>query len=141
MRCREARRSFGARLDRRLAPAGRDALDAHLTACAGCRAELARWEATAGALRALGPTAVPAGLAERAFRAAVEAAPRSPPSPFAWFVPVAGRMAVAGAIAASAVWIAVLATDPSPRAAGAAAAQDPLEVAVLLWSAGSPDGD
>jgi hypothetical protein len=48
---------------------------------------------------------------------------------------------LAGAIAASAVWIAVLATDPSPRAAGAAAAQDPLEVAVLLWSAGSPDGD
>lgn len=140
MTCREARRSFGARLDRRLAPAGRDALDAHLAACAGCRAELARWESAADALRALGPTAVPAGLAERAFRAAVEA-PRSPPSPFTWFVPVAGRLAVAGAIAASAVWIAVLATSPSPRAAGAAAAQDPLEVAVLLWSAGSPDGD
>jgi hypothetical protein len=50
-------------------------------------------------------------------------------------------MAVAGAIAASAVWIAVLATDPSPRAAGAAAAQDPLEVAVLLWSAGGTDGE
>jgi anti-sigma factor RsiW len=137
MRCRDAHRSFGARLDRRLDAARRDALERHLAACAGCRAELARWEATARALRALGPTAIPAGLAERAFRAAVEA-PAPPQAPFAWFVPIAERTAIAGAIAAAAVWIGVLATGPSPRAA---APQDPLEVAVLLWAAGGPDGE
>jgi anti-sigma factor RsiW len=140
MRCREARRSFGPRLDRRLEPVGRDALEGHLAACAGCRAELARWEATAGALRALGPTPVPAGLAERAFRAAVEAPPQ-PQALFAWFVPIAERTAVAGAIAAAAVWIAVLAAGPSPRPAGGSAAQDPFEIAVLLWTAGGPDGE
>lgn len=139
MRCREARRSFGARLDRRLGPAGQDALDLHLAGCGGCRAELARWEAAAGTLRALGPTAVPAGLAERAFRAAVLADAR-PAGPLAWFVPIAERTAVAGALAAAAVWLAVLATAPSPPA-GAVPAQDPLEVAVLLWSAGGSDGE
>jgi anti-sigma factor RsiW len=140
MRCREARRSFGARLDRRLALAGRDALEAHLAGCAGCRAELARWEAAAGALRALGPAAVPAGLAERAFRAAVGAA-RPAEAPFAWFVPIAERTAVVGALAAAAVWIAVLATGPTPRPAGRAAAPDPFEVAVLLWTGGGADGE
>ncbi len=135
MSCRGVRRLFGARLDGRLDAAGRERLDAHLAACAACRAELARWERAARALRAAGPTAAPEGLAERAFRAALDAGARRAPSPLGWFLPAAGRAALAGAVAAAAVWIGVL-------AAGAGrppdSAQDPLEVAVQLWMSEVP---
>jgi anti-sigma factor RsiW len=130
--CREARRRLGARLDGRLGPGEREALEAHLAGCAGCRGELARWEASARALRAAGPTAVPPGLAARAFRAAL-AAPRPAPAP--WFLPAARRAALAGALAAAAVWLAALATGAAPRRPPSAeAGQDPIEVAVLLWT-------
>jgi anti-sigma factor RsiW len=138
MSCRDVRRLFTARLDGRLGPAGRERLEGHLEACPACRAELAGWEEAARALRAAGPTAVPEGLAERAFRAAI--APRRTPAPGAWFVPAARRAALAGALAAAAVWVGVLAGGGAPRPADAV--QDPLEVAVLLWMAEvPPDGE
>ncbi|HET8541301.1 MAG TPA: zf-HC2 domain-containing protein [Anaeromyxobacter sp.] len=132
MTCRDARTLFSARLDGRLGPDEARALDAHLAACAACRGELARWEAAAGALRAAGPTPVPPSLAERAFRAATRA---ERPAPVAGFLPAGRKAALAGALAAAAVWIAALATGAAPRPAPADAGQDPIEVAVLLWTA------
>ncbi len=131
MSCRDARALLSARLDGRLGDGEAGALDAHLAGCAGCRLELARWEAAAHALRASGPTPVPPFLAERAFLAAtrakrVEGAP---------FLPVARRVALAGAVAAAVVWAAAFATGAASRRAPADSAQDPIEVAVLLWTA------
>jgi len=131
MSCRDVSRLFGAKLDGRLDAAGRAALEGHLAGCAACRAELARWEAAALALRASGPTPVPPGLAERAFRAAV-----APRAPAAWFVPAARRAVLAGALAAAAVWAGVLADGAATRPA--APPQDPIEVAVQLWMAEVP---
>lgn len=136
MSCRDARRRFGARLDGRLGPAERDALERHLAGCPACRRELARWEAASRALRAAGPTAAPAGLAERAFRAAM--APRRTPS--AWFLPAARRAALAGGLVAAAVWLGVLAEGAA--ASPDDAAPDLVEVAVQLWMAEVPsDGE
>lgn len=136
MRCGEARGLFTRRLDGRLGPAEREALEAHLRSCAACRAELAGWEASARLLRARGPSAVPEGLAERAFRTALAARPAPPLA--SWFVAVGRRAAVAGAIAALAIWIGVLVARSS--ASPAYAAQEPIEVAVLLWT-GEVAGD
>jgi len=133
MSCREARRLLSARLDGRLEAGEGAALEAHLAGCPACRRERARWEASAGALRAAGPTPVPPGLAERAFRAAMDGAPARDGG----FVAAARRVALAGAVAAAAVWLAALATGAAPRRpASGDAAQDPIEVAVLLWTAG-----
>lgn len=137
MRCGEARSLFTARLDERLAGEGRAALAAHLSACAGCSAELAAWERAARALRASGPTAVPAGLAERSWHAAMEAAPR--PSLAAGFVGAGRRAVVAGALAAGAVWAAALVAAPREAPLAAAAQEDLLEVAVQLWAAEVPE--
>jgi anti-sigma factor RsiW len=131
MRCGEATALISARLDGRLAPEAAHALDAHLAACAPCRGTLARLEAASAALRAAGPTAIPPFLAERAFTAATRAAR---PAPGAWFLPAARRTALAGAIAAAAVWAVALATGAA-SSGRADATQDPMEVAVLLWTA------
>jgi anti-sigma factor RsiW len=131
MTCREATRRFGALLDGRLDAAARERLDSHLAGCAACRAALARWEAAARALRSLGPTPAPTGLAARAFRAAV--APRPAPAP--WFAPAARRAALAGALAAAAIWIGLLAERGGTPAA---APEDPIEVAVQLWMTEGP---
>jgi anti-sigma factor RsiW len=128
--CRDARALFSARLDGRLGPDDARALDAHLAGCAGCRRELARWEAVARALRAAGPAPVPPFLAERAFRAAIRG---EGPAPGAWFLPAARKVALAGALAAAGIWVAALATGAGRRAPDSA--QDPIEVAVLLWAA------
>ena len=135
MTCAGSRKLFSRRLDGRLAADEAVALDAHLAECARCRRELARWEEAARALRALGRARAPAGLAERAWHAAVD--PERGPSLALWFVRAGRRAIVAGALAAAAVWIGVLATrTPGGQAAGAASvgAQDPIEVAVQLWA-------
>jgi anti-sigma factor RsiW len=153
MRCGDARRRFTLHLEDRLAAAERTRLAEHLSACARCRAELARWEGVAGALRARGPTPAPAGLTERVFRAAM--AERARPPLAAWFVGAARKAVLAGAVAAVAVWLGVLASGgapelarapaPAPSQAGLAAlaADDPMELAtaVQLWTAeGGDDG-
>jgi anti-sigma factor RsiW len=132
MGCRDARTLFSGRLDGRLGPEGAAALDAHLAGCAACRRELARWEGAARALRASGPTAVPPLLAGRAFLAATRAAR---PAPGVWFLPAARTVALAGALAAAGVWLAALATGTAARGPSRDPAQDPVEVAELLWTA------
>ncbi len=134
MRCADARRLFTHLLDERLAPEERAALAAHLTGCDACGEELERWRSAALSLRARGPTPVPAGLAERAWRAATEASP-SPPLA-AWFVGAARRAALAGAIATAAVWLAVLARGGPSGGAPAETLSDPVEVAMQLWMEG-----
>jgi anti-sigma factor RsiW len=128
--CSDAGSLFTRSLDRRLADGDRAALADHLSRCAACRAELARWDAVAKALRGLGPTPVPPALAERAFRAAVAT---DPPPLAAWFVVAARRAVVAGAAAAAAVWIGVFAAGtPDGAPAAANGADDPMELAVQL---------
>jgi anti-sigma factor RsiW len=132
--CRDARTLFSARLDGRIDPDEARALEAHLSGCAACRGLLARWEAATRALRASGPTPVPPFLAERAFHAAMRA---ERPAPGAWFLPAARKVALAGALAAAAVWVAAVATGAARGRAPADPGQDPIEVAVLLWTAES----
>ncbi|HYG67084.1 MAG TPA: zf-HC2 domain-containing protein [Anaeromyxobacteraceae bacterium] len=127
MRCRAARGLFSRRVDGRLAEPDRSALDAHLAGCDRCRAELARWEGAARALRGIGPTPLPAGIADRAFRAAIAAEPAPPLA--AWFVGAARRAVLAGAVAAVAAWLGALAVGSAPAPA---AAEDPMELAVQL---------
>jgi anti-sigma factor RsiW len=131
MSCGGARRLFSARLDGRIGPDEARALDAHLAGCAACGLELSRWESAARALRAAGPTPVPPGLAQRAFLAATRPERRASGA----FLPAARKVALAGAIAAAAVWVAALATGAAARGAAAEPGQDPVEVAVLLWTA------
>jgi anti-sigma factor RsiW len=141
MTCSDARRLFTRRLDDRLHGGERSALDEHLAGCAACRTELARWEGAAAALRAHGPTPVPVGLAERAFRAAMDAAPA--PTLAAWFVGAAPRAALAAAAAAAVVWLGAIATGAAPGGAPAVAAEDPMELAfqLQLWTPeGATDG-
>jgi anti-sigma factor RsiW len=127
--CEAARTLFTRRLDDRLSSGEQSTLAEHLASCAACRAELARWKRAATALRASGPTPVPAGLAERAFRAALDAEP----APLAaWFVGAARRAALAGAVAAAAVWAVALATGSVPGAPARLTAEDPMELAVQL---------
>lgn len=130
MRCGDAKALFSGRLDRRLAPEAARALDAHLAGCAACRAALATWEAAAAALRAAGPTPLPPFLGERAFAAALRAGRAAPG---AWFLPAARKVALAGALAAGAVWVAAAASGAT-RPPAAESGQDPIEVAVLLWT-------
>jgi len=56
---------LNALLDQRLADSERGDAQAHLAACAGCRAELAALEQVAAALTALAPEPVPVDLAPR----------------------------------------------------------------------------
>jgi hypothetical protein len=99
-----------------------------------------RLEEAARALReAMPPATVPAGLADRAFRAAMSAAP----GPFAErFVLTARRAALVGAIATALVWGGVLLRDRAPADTAAAAALDPAEAALSLWvGEEAPGGD
>jgi len=129
MTCRTARKLLGRELDGRLDAAEAAALATHLAACADCSAERRAWVATARALRAAGPTAVPAGLARCAYAAALQA----PPQPFAtWFVSVARPAALAGAVAAAIVWVAAGVPREVPAEARA---QDAVELALQVWTA------
>ena len=66
MRCVEARQLFSPRLDGELAPHEAAALEAHLAACAACRAELAAWEELSAQVRGLAAEVqAPAGFVGR----------------------------------------------------------------------------
>lgn len=134
MSCDLVRARFSALLDERLAARDRELLEAHLSTCARCRAELGRWRGASQALRASGPTPVPAGLAERAWRAAIERGERT--SLAAWFVGPARRALVAGALVAGAFWVAALVARPSPSTPPPV--EDPIELAWQLWAEEAP---
>ena len=70
MTCHEARERFSALVDDALGAAERDALGAHLTACADCRRELQRVRDTVALLRAVEPARAPAGFVDRVLAAA-----------------------------------------------------------------------
>ena len=134
MTCKHTRRLLSRHLDGRTGDAERAAIEAHLPGCAGCRAELARLEVPARALRAIGPAPVPEGLAERSWRAAIAARHRS--SSFAdGFVWAAQRAAAVGAVAAALVSGGLLLGESGPASAELVAAPDAAEMAVSLWSA------
>jgi anti-sigma factor RsiW len=138
MTCKKTRRLFSRHLDGRTSDAERAEIEAHLPGCAGCRAELARFDVPARALRAIGPAPVPEGLAERSWRAAIAARHRS--SSFAdGFVWAAQRAAAAGAVAAALVWGGLLlGGSGTAGSAELVAAPDAAEMAVSLWSAVEP---
>ena len=140
MTCRHGRKLFSRHLDDRLSADERQALDAHLSECAACRAELARWEVPSRALRAMGAAQemVPVGAADRMWRAVLadmttSRAPASFEERFVW----AARRAVAmGALAAALIWGGLLLGEPGPSAATAELTHpDATEWAMTLWSA------
>jgi len=117
----------------RLDPDLEAAVQGHLAGCERCRRHLAVRVVPALALKASGPTPVPEGLAERAFRAA-QAAPA--PSFLDRFVPVAARAALAAAVLAVLVWGGVAALGPATPSTATVAPADPTEVAVALATEG-----
>jgi anti-sigma factor RsiW len=133
MNCRESRRLFNRRLDQRLSESEATALDSHLSGCAGCRAELARWEVPSRALRLIGAAPVPDGLSERAWRAALTSSPA--PSFEERFVWAARRAAAVAVLAAGLVWGGVWWLDPGNEAAELALPPDAAEMAMTLWAA------
>jgi anti-sigma factor RsiW len=139
MRCSAARKLFTRDLDGGVLAAGKEALSRHLSLCAECRAERQRWESFSRALRASGPTAVPADLAARSWSAAIRPRPAPSPSLAAWFVAAARPAALAGAGAALVVWL--LAAGVAPRqVAPEPSSEDPMELALQLWT-GEVAGD
>jgi Putative zinc-finger len=69
MTCHEARELLSALVDDALGAAERDALDAHLAACADCRRELQRVRDTVALLRAVEPARAPVGFVDRVLEA------------------------------------------------------------------------
>jgi len=140
MSCRHGRRLFSRHLDDRLSQDQRVELDAHLSACAACRAELVRWEVPSRALRAMGAAqeAVPAGAADRMWRAVLAdvVASRAPASFEERFVWAARRAVAMGALAAALIWGGLLLGKPGPAEASAELSHpDAAEwAAMTLWS-------
>jgi anti-sigma factor RsiW len=89
--------TLNAFLDQQLAPAARDDAQAHLAACAECRAELAALERVASALASLAPEPMPADLAPRVL-AQIE-----PARPARWIAALI--VAETAAAIALAVWL------------------------------------
>ncbi len=139
MSCRHGRRLFSRHLDDRLSQDERVELDAHLSACAACRAELARWEVPSRALRAIGAAqeAVPAGAADRMWRAVLAdvVSSRGQASFEERFVWAARRAVAMGALAAALIWGGLLWGEPSPAEAAELSHPDAAEWAMTLWSA------
>ncbi len=88
---------LNALLDQQLAPRAHDNAQAHLAACAECRAELAALEHVAAALAALTPESLPVDLAPRVL-AQIEPAQRAP-----WMIALI--VAETAAVIALAVWL------------------------------------
>jgi putative zinc finger protein len=65
MTCPEARELLSALLDEALSPSERQAVEAHLTACADCQRELAELRETVALLNRLPPAHAPAGFVDR----------------------------------------------------------------------------
>ena len=150
MTCSHGRRLFSRHLDDRLSQDERVELDAHLSACAACRAELVRWEVPSRALRAMGAAqeGVPAGAADRMWRAVLAdvVASRAPASFEERFVWAARRAVAMGALAAALIWGGLLLGEPGPSAAAELSHPDATEWAMTLWSAEpaagfAPEGD
>jgi anti-sigma factor RsiW len=140
MRCKHCRRLFSRHLDDRLSQEERGTLDAHLSGCAACRAELVRWQVPSRALRAMGASQalVPDGATERMWRGVVQAmsAGRATPSFEERFVWAARRAAFVGALAAVLIWCGLLFGGGSSEAsAGELTQPSATELAASLWAA------
>src|SRR5262245_30599252 len=69
MTCQDVRELFSAAVDDALGPGERERLEAHLTGCADCRREWARFEQTVSLLRGAEPIRAPAGFVDRVLEA------------------------------------------------------------------------
>ena len=96
MNCGDARRLFGAYWDDEVTLAEREWLEAHFTACAGCRTEYETWARAIELVGALPRVEVTPGLAERTLaraRRATVAPDRLPVRPARW-IPVTATAAL-----------------------------------------------
>ena len=118
--CDQAREAMQADLDRAVAPSrealapSRDVrLQPHLSSCAACRADAARFTALVAALEALPPAEVPAGFADAVMADLPEMLPASegPAHVLRWGVAIAALLS--GFIAA----LALLVNEGGPAAA------------------------
>jgi anti-sigma factor RsiW len=145
MKCRHSRRLFSRHLDDRLSEGERHELEQHLSGCAACRAELARWEVPSSALRAMARTPeLPEGAADGIWRAvlAAMAASRAAPSFEERFVWAARRAAAVGVLAAGLIWGSLLLRAPGDAGVTAELGEpDATEVAMSLWAADTGGSD
>ncbi|MGI5864264.1 MAG: anti-sigma factor family protein [Myxococcales bacterium] len=135
MTCKRTESMFSPYLDGRLSSEERGRLEEHLAGCQGCRDELRAWKAASAALRSQPAPAVPAGLAERAWRAALSR--RQEPSFVEGFIYAGRRAALAGAFAAAVVWTGLFAWGGLEviESRFDAEPQGVIEVAEMVWTA------
>jgi anti-sigma factor RsiW len=145
MTCKANRQQFSRYLDGGLDAAARAAVEAHVAGCTGCREELARWQILSGALRGAAPAAVPEGLAERAFRAAMAGSVGPAARPVSFldrFLPVASRTAMVGAAATALIWAGLLIGGGGGSGdSSTVAATDPMEMALAVWTEAPGDAE
>ncbi len=90
---------LGEYVDQELSPPERQRVEAHLSSCSDCRAELAELRAVSGALHGLGAQALPVGFMQRLERRRAEPAAQKS----AGWLPAPARLAAFAASAAIAV--------------------------------------
>lgn len=131
MNCRECQKHLSEYVDNRLAPARRNQVDAHRSECAACERQYRLMQRAGEVLGREAAAEPPAGLAERASRAAFAAAePRAAGSFFDRWIPVAWPTAVVAAAAA-----VLLLVTSAPQSGGAPSPTgDP--VSIVLDDAG-----
>ncbi|MFH1809974.1 MAG: anti-sigma factor [Pseudomonadota bacterium] len=112
MNCTESRKLLSALHDGELDQARRTQLEQHLAACADCLAERRSLQHLSGVLGRDFSTQVPEGAAERAFRAAMSAAPIAPSFLESLF-PVAWPAALTTTLAAAVLVLWSLSTTPA----------------------------
>lgn len=134
MTCRDCQNQLSQYVDDRLDETRRQQIEAHRAECATCEQAYRLMSRTRAALAAEGPAAVPAGLAERAARAALTAEAPPARSWLSQWIPVAWPTAVA---AAAATILLLVSAPPESRPAASATAGDP--VSAVMGDTGDVD--
>lgn len=131
MRCGKIERLLTPYLDGRLDEVARQAVEAHLETCDGCRETHALLGLASQSLAAQGPAEPPEGLAERAARAAFAAESQAPASAWEGLLGALRWPAAATAAASILLAIGLVATSPQ-RPAPSAGSRDDVVAAAMV---------
>ena len=134
MICRDCQNQLSDYVDNRLDETRRQQIEAHRAECESCEQTYRLMSRTRAALAAEGPAVVPAGLAERAARAALTADAQPARSWVDRWIPVAWPTAI---VAAAATVLLLVSAPPESRPATSATAGDP--VSAVMGDTGDVD--
>ena len=115
MTCDEARELFSARADDVITPDEVARLDTHLSGCAECRAEWARFERTVTLVRGVEPARAPAGFVDRVLAAATDPVPWPLRLVRQMFMPLRVKLPLEAAAVVLVAGLAVMTFQHSPE--------------------------